>query len=68
MHPRYNSNNFGDDWNRANRRLFNIEKNQGSSALSSAPATTSFKPTAHAYTVDTGTAIPKLDELSNQAE
>ena len=68
MPPRYNSNNPGDDWNRANRRLFNIEKNQGSSSLSSSPATTSFKPTAHAYTVDTGTAIPKLDESINQAE
>jgi len=55
-----------DNWNRALRRTFNIEKSQDSPQATA--ITPSLKPNAHQYTVDSGVAIPKLDELVTQAE
>jgi len=56
------------NYNRALRRVFRIEKNQDNVAPQATAITPSLKPNAHQYTVDSGVAIPKLDELVTQAE
>ena len=67
MFPRhFDPTNDPLNWNRAMRRAFRIEKNQDSPQATA--ITPSLKPNAHQYTVDSGVAIPKLDELVTQAE
>ena len=66
--PRYSPLIDSDNWNRALRRAFRIEKSQDNIAPQATAITPSLKPNAHQYTVDSGVAIPKLDELVTQAE
>ena len=64
--PHFNPLDQPDNWNRSLRRAFRIEKSQDSPQATA--ITPSLKPNAHQYTVDSGVAIPKLDELVTQAE
>lgn len=66
--PRYNPLNDPDNWNRALRRTFQIEKNQGSNSSEISAITPSFKSSAHQYSPDMGSSIPRLDELVVQSE